>query len=278
MTLVSLQALAPLVAVLVLVELVAGTQVATWVGDVVAGVGRGFVGTTSVIALVVLSPALALLPFLPDPSQLVGHAVDAGRYAAFVHWTVGLAGGTAAYAFFAAVGTDAARRVVGGVAAGCGLLAVGWAAASFGSPLLGGWAGAVTLVPAALLSGSTLAGMLLGHWYLIAPDLSFRPLRLAVGLVGITLALQAAAVGIGVAGADATTRATLLGGGYGLTFWILVVAAGLLVAAAVVALAGYYARTRANQPATAMLYILVVAVLMGVVPGHLLYFLTRVPL
>ena len=60
-------------------------------------------------------------------------------------------------------------------------------------------------------------------------------------------------------------------------FWLLVVAAGLVVTAAVNGLTLYYARIRANQPATAMLYILVVTVMMGVVPGHLLYFLTRVP-
>lgn len=39
----------------------------------------------------------------------------------------------------------------------------------------------------------------------------------------------------------------------------------------------YYARIRANQPATAMLYVLVITVMMGVVPGHLLYFITGVP-
>jgi hypothetical protein len=50
-----------------------------------------------------------------------------------------------------------------------------------------------------------------------------------------------------------------------------------VVTAGVNGLTLYYARIRANQPATAMLYILVVTVMMGVVPGHLLYFLTRVP-
>jgi len=56
-----------------------------------------------------------------------------------------------------------------------------------------------------------------------------------------------------------------------------VVAAGLVTTAGVTGLTLHYARIRANQPATAMLYILIIAVLMGLVPGHLLYFLTRVP-
>lgn len=273
----SLQELAPLVAVLVVVEVVAGLQVATWAGDCVAGVGRGFVGTTALIGLVVLSPALGLLAVLPDPGQLVGHPVDPGRYAAFVHWTVGLAGGLAAYAFFAAVGTDAARRVVGAAASACGLAALGWAAAALGPPGSGAWAAVALLLPAALTAGSALAAMLLGHWYLIAPDLSFRPLRLAVAFVASTLAIQAATIGAALAAADPSTRGRILTGSYGLTFWILVVCAGLVVAFGVTGLAFHYARTRANQPATAMLYILVVAVLMGIVPGHLLYFLTRVP-
>src|SRR6202023_3255872 len=46
------------------------------------------------------------------------------------------------YALFCAVGTDIARRVVGGGAVVCGAVALARAAAAFGSPLLGGLAGA----------------------------------------------------------------------------------------------------------------------------------------
>src|SRR5207302_9533633 len=119
--------------------------------------------------------------------------------------------------------------------------------------------------------------MLLGHWYLIAPALSFRPLRLAVYVIFGAIALQVAAIIVGISGAGAADRTSLLSGHNAVSFWLLVIGAGLITTAAVNVLTLYYARTRANQPATAMLYILIITVLMGLVPGHLLFFLTRVP-
>jgi hypothetical protein len=265
------------VAVLVLTELAVGTLLATWAADLVGDVDRGFLGTTATICLLVMGLDLGLIAILPDPSQLLHQAVDAGRYSSYTHWCALTVGLIAAYALFCAVGTDPARRVVGGAAVAVGVTTLGKATATFGSPLLGGFGGALTFVPAALFAGATLAGMLLGHWYLIAPNLSFRPLRLAVYLIFATAALQAAAIAVALLAANPDQRGAVLSGTYGVSFWLLVVAAGVGVTVAVNGLTLYYARLRANQPATAMLYILVITVLMGLVPGHLLYFLTRVP-
>jgi hypothetical protein len=55
------------------------------------------------------------------------------------------------------------------------------------------------------------------------------------------------------------------------------VLAGVVFTVAVNALTLYFARIRANQPATAMLYVLIITVLMGIVPAQLLFFLTRLP-
>jgi hypothetical protein len=193
-----------------------------------------------------------------------------------VHWSVISAIATAGYAFFAAVGTDPARRVVGAVAAGCGGVALARAAVVFGPSLGGAGVAAVTFAPAALLGGTVLAGMLLGHWYLIAPDLSFAPLRRAVYLIFAAVAVQGACIAVAVALASPSPRTALITGHNGLAFWLLVVTAGVVATAAVNGLTLYFARIRANQPATAMLYILIISVLMGIVPAHLLAFLTRV--
>jgi hypothetical protein len=272
----SIPALAPIVGVLVLAELAVGTLAATYAGDLLGEVGRGFLGTTAAICLAIMGVCLGMAALLPDPAQLL-HPIDAGGYAGFVHWMVGFAAALGVYTLLCAVGTDPARRVAGAVAVACGAVAIARAAATFAFSGVGGLAGAVAFVPAALLAGSTLAGMLLGHWYLISPDLSFRPLRRAVYLIFAAVGVQAVAVAVALVTADASVRASLVGERYGASFWLLVVAAGLVVTAAVNGLTLYYARIRANQPATAMLYILVVTVMMGVVPGHLLYFLTRVP-
>lgn len=274
---VSIPALAPIVGVLVLTELCVGTIAATYAGDLLGEVGRGFLGTTAAICLVLMGICLGMAALLPDPAQLLHEPVDAGGYAAFIHWAVGFTAALGVYTLLCAAGTDPARRVAGAATVLCGAVALGRAAATFGFSGVGGLAGAVAFVPAALLAGSTLAGMLLGHWYLIAPDLSFRPLRRAVYLIFAGVGVQAAAVAVALLTADGAVRASLVGDRYGASFWLLVVAAGLGVTAAVNGLTLYYARIRANQPATAMLYILVVTVMMGVVPGHLLYFLTRVP-
>jgi len=278
MAAMSLPALAPLVTALVLAELAAGTLAATLLSDLGGDVGRGFVGTTAMICVAILGTDLVLLAFLPDPAQLLhSGAVDAGHYASFVHWLVGSTAAAFAYALFSAVGTDPARRVVGAVTVACGGVALANAALAFGGALGGGWRAALAFAPAALLCGSALCGMLLGHWYLIAPDLTFRPLRRAVYLVFVAVAVQVATIGSALAVADPAARHSVVGGHYAVSFWLLVVLAGLVFTAAVNALTLYFARIRANQPATAMLYVLIITVLMGTVPGHLLFFLTRVP-
>ena len=273
----SLPGLAPIVVLVVLLEVPAGTVAVVFAGDLARDLGRGFVGTTAAICLAVLGLALLVAAVLPDPSELLHHRVDPAAYASLVHWTVGFAVALAAYVLFCVVGTDAARRVVGGATAALGTVAVIRAAGAFGGALGDGVGAAVAFLPAALLTGSVLAGMLLGHWYLIAPDLSFRPLRRAVGVVFVAVGVQAAVIAVAVATAGQAARGDLLGSRYGLSFWLLVVLAGLVSTVAVNALTMYFARIRANQPATAMLYVLIITVLMGVVPGHLLYFLTRVP-
>jgi hypothetical protein len=273
----SLPALAPLVTVLVLAELAVGTVLAAFLSDLGGDVGRGYVGTTALICLVIMGVDLGLLLVLPEPSRLLDTGVDAGRYASFVHWLIGFSGATLGYALFSAVGTDAARRVVGAVAVGCGGTAIAMASLALGGPLGGGLGAAVAFVPALLLGGTTLAGMLLGHWYLIAPDLTFRPLRRAVHGIFAAVALQAATIAGALLTASGGARHDLLAGRYAVSFWLLVVIAGLVMTAAVNGLTLYFARMRANQPATAMLYVLIITVLMGIVPAQLLYFLTRVP-
>jgi hypothetical protein len=278
MAAMSLPDLAPLVTALVLAELGAGTLAASFLSDLSGEVGRGFVGTTALICVAVLGCDLLLLAVMPDPAQLLhSRGVDAGRYAAFVHWLVGCTGAGLAYALFSAVGTDPARRVVGGLAVACGGMALAMAALALGGPLGGGWRAALAFAPAALLCGSALSGMLLGHWYLIAPDLTFRPLRRAVYLVFVAVAVQAGAIAGALVAADPGARHSILSAHYGVSFWLLVVLTGLVSTAAVNGLTLYFARIRANQPATAMLYVLIITVLMGTVPGHLLFFLTRVP-
>jgi len=273
----SLPTLAPIAGFLTLLELAVGTIAAAYAIDVVGRVGRGFVGSTAVICAGVAGAALLIGINLPTDTTILTGTIDSGALSSLLHWGVGLIGALLVFALMCAVGTDPARRVVGGATLAIGAVTLAKAAVAFG-PALGGWFPALAVfVPATLLAGSALGGMLLGHWYLVAPSLSFRPLRLMVDIVFGAVAVQAVVLVVALASASAANRDALLRANDALPFWLLVVGAGLVFTSGVALLIRHFARIRANQPATAMLYVLIISVVMGVVPGHLLFFVTGTP-
>jgi hypothetical protein len=274
----SLPALAPIATVVVLIEVAAGTTVAAYGVDLVGKVGRGFVGTTSLICAGVMALDVLIEALLPSGTALLGTALPLGAQASLFHWSIAFTVALLGYAFFCSVMTDVARRVVGAITIGFGAMAIAKAAAAFGPPLGGVGTAVVAFVPAALVSGSALAGMLLGHWYLVAPNLSFRPLRRAIDIVFAAVALQAAVIVLVILTSDSTVRGELLWSGDAVPFWLLVVGSGIVFTTGVALLTRHFARIRANQPATAMLYVLIISVVMGVVPAHLLFFVTGAPI
>ncbi|MHB8488388.1 MAG: hypothetical protein ACYDC4_04230 [Candidatus Dormibacteria bacterium] len=274
----SLPALAPIATVVVLLEVAAGTTLAAYAVDLVGKVGRGFVGTTSLICAGLMALDLLIEALLPSGTTLLGAPLPAGAQASLFHWSIAFTVALLGYAFFCSVMTDVARRVVGAITIGFGAMAIAKAAAAFGPSLGGVGTAAVAFVPAALVSGSALAGMLLGHWYLVAPNLSFRPLRRAIDIVFIAVALQAAVIVLVILTSGSTVRGELLWSGDAVPFWLLVVGSGIVFTTGVALLTRHFARIRANQPATAMLYVLIISVVMGVVPAHLLFFVTGAPI
>jgi hypothetical protein len=273
----SLPDLAPLAGLLVLLELAVGTVAVSAALDQVGRVGRGFAGTTAAICALIMGIDLLLLSAVSDLGALLHARVDGAAVATLVHWCVAFAVLLIADALFAAVGTEASRRVVELATVAVGLAAIVAAAVAIG-PAIGGAGGAVLVfMAAALIGGTALAGMLLGHWYLVTPNLSFRPLRLAIYAVFGAVAVDCAVIAYGLA-SHGGSRTRLVSGDQAVLFWLLVVGTGVLFTAGVSAFTLYFARIRANQPATAMLYVLIISVVMGLVPTHLLFLLTGVPL
>jgi hypothetical protein len=274
----SLPALAPIATVVVVAEIAAGTTVAAYVVDILGKVGRGFIGTTAAICAGVMAISVLIEALLPPDSALLGAPLPRGAQADLLHWSIAFAVALLAYAFFCAVMTDVARRVVGLITIGFGAMAIAKAAAAFGPALGGVGTAVVAFVPAALVSGSALAGMLLGHWYLVAPNLSFRPLRRAIDIVFVAVAFQGLVIVLVIATSASAVRGELLWSGEAFPFWLLVVGSGIVFTTGVALLTRHFARIRANQPATAMLYVLIISVVMGVVPAHLLFFVTGAPI
>ncbi|HEX4578395.1 MAG TPA: hypothetical protein VH498_00185 [Candidatus Dormibacteraeota bacterium] len=273
----SLPDLAPLAGLLVLLELAVGTVAVSASLDQVGRVGRGFAGTTAAICALIMGIDLLLLSAVSDLGALLHARIDAGVIAGLVHWCVAFTVLLIVDALFAAVGTETSRRVVELATVTVGLAALVAAAEAIG-PAIGGVGGAVLVfLPAALIGGTALAGMLLGHWYLVTPNLSFRPLRLAIYAVFGAVLVDCAVIAYGLA-SHGDGRARLVSGDQAVLFWLLVVGTGVLFTAGVSAFTLYFARIRANQPATAMLYVLIISVVMGMVPTHLLFLVTGVPL
>ncbi len=274
----SLPALAPIATVVVVAEIAAGTTVAAYAVDILGKVGRGFIGTTAAICAGVMAIAVLIEALLPPDSALLGAPLPPGSQADLLHWSIAFTIALLAYAFCCAVMTDVARRVIGVITIGFGAMAIAKAAAAFGPALGGVGTAVVAFVPAALVSGSALAGMLLGHWYLVAPNLSFRPLRRAIDIVFVAVAFQALVIVLVIATSASAVRSELLWSGDAFPFWLLVVGSGIVFTTGVALLTRHFARIRANQPATAMLYVLIISVVMGVVPAHLLFFVTGAPI
>ena len=274
----SLPALAPIATVVVVAEIAAGTTVAAYVVDILGKVGRGFIGTTAAICAGVMAISVLIEALLPPDSALLGAPLPPGSQADLLHWSIAFTVALLAYAFFCAVMTDVARRVVGVITIGFGAMAIAKAAAAFGPALGGVGTAVVAFVPAALVLGSALAGMLLGHWYLVAPNLSFRPLRRAIDIVFVAVAFQALVIVLVIVSSASAVRHELLWSGEAFPFWLLVVGSGIVFTTGVALLTRHFARIRANQPATAMLYVLIISVVMGVVPAHLLFFVTGAPI
>jgi hypothetical protein len=262
---------------LVLLELAFGTVAVSAALDHVGRVGRGFAGTTAAICALIMGADLLLLSGASDLGALLPGGVSPGAVANLAHWAVAFTVLLVVDALFAAVGTEVSRRVVAMITVAAGLATMIAAAAAVG-PALGGVGGALlAFLPAALLGGAALAGMLLGHWYLVTPSLSFRPLRLGIYTVFGALLVDSVVIAVGLL-TNGSERERFISGDQAFLFWLLVIGAGVLFTAAVNAFTLYFARMRANQPATAMLYVLIISVVMGMVPAHLLYLLTGVPL
>jgi hypothetical protein len=152
--------------------------------------------------------------------------------------------------------------------------------ADFGA--LGAVAYAITAITSALMLGLVSAAMMFGHWYLIDPNLPVEYLRslvrmLAVALVADLVALMLALGVLAAAGgAPQTAVATLID-----THAMLLVARMILGPVATLVLTWMTWQTLKvpqTMAATGLLYIAVMAAIVGEMLGRFILFRTAVPL
>ena len=133
---------------------------------------------------------------------------------------------------------------------------------------------AITLVVAlsAAVLGAATTGMLLGHWYLVTPALTNRPLLRAIGVLLVSLVLQAVLLPVtlrGLAhGSGSLTHPLSLSPALSI-LWALGAVLLPLVAAG---LALPTCRLRSFMSTTGLLYLAMIAILPGQLLGQLLFF------
>jgi len=123
---------------------------------------------------------------------------------------------------------------------------------------------ALDVISSGLLAGVILAAMLLGHWYLNAPNMNLAPLKRLVLLAIAMVVVRAAVSGTGLAVefASMPTSVTQLG----LTWWLLVTlrwVAGLLLTLVLTVLAWQTLKIPNTQSATGILYAAVAVCFLG---------------
>jgi hypothetical protein len=261
----------PLGFYLFLVELAAGGVLVSVLLDWEGEVSPGFLLLNGVflvafaaagVWLRVLLPAPALVPYPADAALM---SLEPAVWGTFT----GLAAG---HLVWLKLDRRAAGRVFGLLAGLAGVVGLALSAGAYRPPDVPAPVVAGSFLAAALALGTVWSGMMLGHWYLVTPLLSTRPLlRLNAGLAA-ALIIQAGALALAaVAGAAGLARATATW-----PFWLRV-GVGIAFPLALSVMVWRTARVRSMMSATGLLYVALGAVLAGEIIAKALLFIAQAP-
>ena len=182
--------------------------------------------------------------------------------------TIAFAAGSVGYLVASIARWPRAWLAIGSGLVGLAALAVLAAAGgSRSAPLF-----ASQLVAAAVALGAVNAGMLLGHWYLVTPKLSPKPLRRMMWILIGALVVQGAAFGLAllVVGTDP------IEGSLAWLTWLRL-AVGILLPIVATVLAILASSAASLQASTGLLYIGLALIMAGSIAGASITYLTGVP-
>jgi len=140
-----------------------------------------------------------------------------------------------------------------------------------GSPLNGAGIALMVALSAAVLGAAT-TGMLLGHWYLVTPALTNRPLLLAIGVLLISLVLQAVVVSLTLGGVGRGSGSLTHALGLSPVLSVLWALGSVVLPLVAAGLALATCRLRSFMSTTGLLYLAMIAILPGQLLGQLLFF------
>jgi hypothetical protein len=266
----------PQAAFLLLLEAAVGGTIALFWVHTRGEVNRGFTLFTGICFLVCGGLAIWLRTVFPpavpdvDPTAVLWFAVERTLSIAFLVllavYLIGLGGQS----------WRGIVRLIGPLVPLLGLASL-WAATlvSTSAELLG-LGVPLSVLAGALALGSALAGLSLGHWYLVSPTLSIRPLIqltfLCLGALVCQIVLVPLLLFLPGAPAD---RVQAVFSEY-LVFFGVRVVFGLLVPLAATVMTWRTARIRSLDSATGLLYIVAALILAGEIAARSLFFLTGI--
>lgn len=259
----------PYVAWVLLAALAAGSfafvVLTRWLTDAT----RGYLGFTAFCSGLLALLTLATDWGLPAPTNLVVRTAPAELDLLRQYGLAAFAAAALVYPFVGRRPRASFVVALAGLAAGAvalGAAAFGWAPAGVdGVPLL------LQLVMLSLVTGGSLAAIVLGHWYLVTPKISEQPLvlqaRALLAVVGLQVVLFVTWTTLG--GGPGQDAFEAFGGS--LLLVVLRLLVSLLFPLALCWMAWRTALTRSMESATGLLYINLAAVMAGTIGAAALY-------
>jgi hypothetical protein len=235
-----------------------------------AAIGKGFFRTCASIYLLIWLLLLAGLDGA-RPAELVGGLLFTAAFLVYYAslWTERLPDSARLLPITWGVGLGA---VLASALSSMPAAAWGWEAGLYG----------LNFLLSTLSLGAAMSGMLLGHWYLVAPELSLLPIKRMTGVLLAALAAQGALLALTTLPALGTVPPMLLPKVQHLTlvypyFLLGRVLVGLVGTWGLAALTMWLLREGSTQAATGFLYTAVLTVTVGELIGRFLLRLTGVP-
>lgn len=271
----------PLITLQAVIEVAVGGMIALFITDVTRQVTRGFLASTGVVLVLIGALGVAGEFFLPDPSHLTDHPLDAAWIVPSVRVGAAFIGIFVLYLVTVYLRPPVLHVVVGVAACLAGAATIATQSLAFPTPVWGPWGTAASFALSTVTIGVVTTAMLLGHWYLVVPNLSTRPLFILLGMLAAGFILQVVLAGVALlvlAGHGGVVgRQDVISGGYSLPFWMHV-AAGIALPLLITVLAFQSTRMRSLMSATGLLYVAVVLTLVGQVTGKVIFYGGGLPL
>jgi hypothetical protein len=231
-----------------------GLFIANWITDLRGDVTAGFLRINAITALFGALVAMLVGGSVVGPERTLVQAFALVSVIVFVQtW----------------LRRGRARLILGGVLSAIGVAALVFSAMDRPSPVLGpNWTSIVSVTSALALGGS-MSALILGHWYLVTPRLTSRPLKLLCDLTIVSLVVLTGFATWYVARHPETI---VLGPRDPVLLWIGLLAIGVFPIGVTIAArlcCIEWPRGRALQAATGLLYVVATLVLAGALAGNM---------